>query len=307
MSIGLRCSRDVSIIIKTFERKESLRDLLLSIRHLGMTYPIIIADDSQTPYKNDILEEFHDLDIDYHTLPYDSGLSFGRNYLLDHVRTEFFVLCDDDFYFDEKTDIEKAREILISEKVDILSGSLFNYFKRSKEKEGWLLKLQKRLGLGFVQTFVGKIQEENRKVIIKIRTRVRERFVRAHTVHNFFIARTETIKAMGGWDPRLKLSEHSEFFFRAKKHGVKVAHSGLWSTRHYPLILPGYQQFRKRDYDILVFDKHQIDLWIEEVDNGSTFIRQRSNDGVTMIRVFHKNLRGMARYMYTMMKRVLSR
>ncbi|MCX7772824.1 MAG: glycosyltransferase family 2 protein [Clostridia bacterium] len=297
------CSTDVTIIIKTFEREKALIGLLQSIRLLGYTYPIIVADDSKEPYKDNIIGLFPDLDISYHVLPFDSGLSYGRNYLLEHTHTKYFVLCDDDFYFDKNTDIEKARAILIREDVDILSGLLYNYLKVRGDNEGFLPKLQKALGLGTVQTYVGNINRQGKHVTATIRTRVREEFVKSDLVHNFFIGKTGEIRKIGGWDPTLKLSEHAEFFLRAKSCNLKVGHSGVWSTRHYPILLKGYQSFRKRDFDLDLFNKYELDSWIDIVDNGSTFIRERENGKITLKRVFHKNLRGLLRFLYNKLRK----
>src|SRR5690606_2978353 len=41
--------------------------------------------------------------------------------------------------------------------------------------------------------------------------------------HNFFVARTDKVRAMGGWDPQLLVDERLEFFVRARRFGIKVA------------------------------------------------------------------------------------
>jgi len=50
-----------------------------------------------------------------------------------------------------------------------------------------------------------------------------EPFTVCDMTHNFFIARTEKVKAFGGWNPILKGGEHQNFFIRAKLNGLKVA------------------------------------------------------------------------------------
>jgi hypothetical protein len=42
-------------------------------------------------------------------------------------------------------------------------------------------------------------------------------------VLNFFAARTRSVRDMGGWNARLKLGEHQDFFLRAKRAGLGVA------------------------------------------------------------------------------------
>ncbi len=295
-------SEDITIIIKTFNRKESLIKLLKSIEKLEMTYPIAIADDSEVPYRDEILQLFPDLQISYYNIPFDSGLSYGRNFLLQKINTELFVLCDDDFYFDKRTDIEKARNLLISKDVDILSGVLYNFFKVSNLFDKCLLLTQHLYSKGFSQTYVGTIEKSNDKVRIDIKTRVKCDFIRCDTVHNFFIGKKSSILAMGGWDKDLKLSEHGDFFLRAKEAGIKVGHSSLWGVRHYPVIKKDYISYRRRDYEIMLFDKHNINEWIDDIDNGSTFIRKRVNDSIVIERKYHKNLRGTIRKVYNKLK-----
>lgn len=103
---------DITIVIKTFERKKSLICLLRSIQKYYPDVFIIIVDDSKKSYREEILNSFRDLNINYIVTEFDIGLSEGRNILLRNVKTKYFMLCDDDFEFDKRTDINKAIQIL---------------------------------------------------------------------------------------------------------------------------------------------------------------------------------------------------
>lgn len=50
--------------------------------------------------------------MQYYNLEKDCGLSAGRNFLLNKIQTKYFVLADDDFVFDQKTNLERAVQIL---------------------------------------------------------------------------------------------------------------------------------------------------------------------------------------------------
>lgn len=121
--------KDITIVIKTFNRKESLIKMLTSIQKLASDYPVAIADDSEHSYRDEILAKFPRLSISYFRLPFDSGLSKGRNCLLNNINTELLLLCDDDFVFDSRTDLKKAKQIMLKNNVDILSGVVYNFFK----------------------------------------------------------------------------------------------------------------------------------------------------------------------------------
>lgn len=293
---------EITIMIKTFEREQCLVNILKSIKEQGIFTKILIADDSKYPYQDNIIRTFPELDIEYHVLPFDSGLSYGRNYLLKRIQTPYFLLCDDDFYFDKRTNLEKALRILINNNIDILSGSIYNYIKVKdlKTKVAWWI--QSHLGKGFLQTFVAEIKIENACLKSKIKTRVKDHLVYADMVHNFFLAKTKKITQLGGWDADLKMSEHGEFFIRAKEMGLTVAHSGSWGVRHYPIILHNYAQYRKRDYDIYAFNKMGLEKWIDEIDNGSTFIRIKAGGEVLIRRTYHRSVRGIIRKIYNIHK-----
>ena len=290
--------KDITIVIKTFNRKESLIKMLTSIQKLASDYPVAIADDSEYSYRDEILAKFPRLSISYFRLPFDSGLSKGRNFLLNNINTELLLLCDDDFVFDSRTDLKKAKQIMLKNNVDILSGVVYNFFKVKSKLDKLLMQAQHLFSRGFAQTYVGLISENEKEVIIDIKTRIREEFTRCDTVHNFFIGKKTPILNLGGWDERLKLSEHEEFFLRAKHNNLKVGHSGNWGVRHYPLITSDYVPFRGRNYELIVFNAHNIDKITQIVDNGSTFIKIRENNEIKIQRVFHNTVRGTAKKIY---------
>ena len=50
-------------------------------------------------------------------------------------------------------------------------------------------------------------------------------------VTNYFVARTDRVRAMGGWDPELRDDGREEFFVRAHRHGIRVGiepSSSIW-------------------------------------------------------------------------------
>ena len=101
---------EITIIIKTFERKKSLICLLKSIQKYYPEIPIIILDDSRNNYKNEVMNKFSKLNIEYIVTEFDIGLSEGRNRILRKVKTKYFLLCDDDFEFDERTKLKQLLE-----------------------------------------------------------------------------------------------------------------------------------------------------------------------------------------------------
>ncbi len=89
---------EVTYIIKTFERPKCLRRLLKSMSNFKIENPILIADDSMQPIGKPFYNEFKSLNLKYWHLPFDSGLSFGRNFLVKKVQTNFFILASSEKY-----------------------------------------------------------------------------------------------------------------------------------------------------------------------------------------------------------------
>ena len=87
---------------------------------IASTYPIIICDDSKDAQYNKeyIMDKFNDLNINYIITGFDTGVSKGRNILINNVKTKYFVLCDDDFIFTKQTNL-----LHMKEQLDILGGT----------------------------------------------------------------------------------------------------------------------------------------------------------------------------------------
>ena len=58
--------------------------------------------------ESEIVDELEkDKNIRYFKMPENNGWNNGRALLISQVQTEYFVSCDDDFYFHDKFHLEK--------------------------------------------------------------------------------------------------------------------------------------------------------------------------------------------------------
>lgn len=253
----MKIAEDLTIIIKTFERKKSLFRLLDSIEKTYKELKIIIADDSQKDYKNEILKKYAGLlNIEYYTLDFDSGLSKGRNFLLNKVRTKYFLLCDDDFEIYEKTDLRNAYLKIEKYNLDILGGSYSNIIAPTTIINTLkILKKPKRimnyfLKKGETYLYNAKINIEGNNIYINRKDTFyskNEDVYLTDMVQNFFIGKTESIKKMSGWQPEeIKMGEHSIFFIRAKQSKLKIGFLENFYINHYPEVTLEYYKYRKR-------------------------------------------------------------
>jgi glycosyltransferase involved in cell wall biosynthesis len=219
---------DVSILIKTLERPQQLINQLHSIQKYKFKGPILIADDSKVPYGDKIISLFPDLNITYIDLPFDTGTAEGRNIMLEKTNTPFFVLCDDDFIFEPRTRLPLMRKMLIENNLDLLGGVFRQYNLKSRKERlkfkisNWLLKFNILIPSTGIYEYSANFEIDS-KVCRMQRMTYQDPFTRCDMTHNFFIARTDKVRAFGGWNPILKGGEHQNFFIRAKLNDLKIA------------------------------------------------------------------------------------
>jgi len=247
-------SDEVTIIIKTFERPHCLIRLMYSINHWAPSVPVMIADDSHVSSRQCILDNFRFNVLKYIELPFDSGLSAGRNELLKHVRTKYFLLCDDDFIFDGRTRLGEMLRLLRHHDVDLLGGECFDVAPLEwpiiKERFhhlhlSWLARLPDRWH-GRPRKFSGKFETGDDGRVLMVNCSEKKVFFRCDYVVNFFMARTEVVQGLGGWNPALKLGEHEDFFLHCKQSGVRIGCAPGIGVRHIHSSPPGYMLWRQR-------------------------------------------------------------
>lgn len=179
----------LTVIVKTFERPATLERLVRSIRARYPTLPIVVADDSRSPSRLPSVETV--------TLPFDSGVSAGRQAALDRVRTPFVLVVDDDFVFTSRTDLRiGVRDLERSPRVDLVGGELLD------------LPLLRRRGPP-----LGQIFPTSARPLVPVGSAIDGLLV-CDKVMNFYVARTERLRLVG-WDPSLKRIDHADFFTRA--------------------------------------------------------------------------------------------
>ena len=195
----------VTAVIKTFQRPRHCAALVASIRRHYPDLPIIIVDDSRCP------SDYPGCRIV--RLPFDSGLSAGRNAGLATVETEYFLLLDDDFLFCSHTALDGALAILDHHReIDLLAGPVSD------------LPLFITHDLRNTELFPTNAQAK-----IAPGTRIGPAII-MDKVPNFFLARTAAVRAVG-WAPDLQLLEHADFFTRARGR-IASAFWGGWRILH---------------------------------------------------------------------------
>lgn len=226
-------ARDVddrlTIVIKTFERPAALRRLVTSIRRMYPSIPIIVVDDSRTPSELPEVETI--------VLPFDQGVSIGRQAGLDRVRTPYVMMLDDDFVFFHATGLGRALAKLERQpRIDLLGGQLIDLPY-----------------LRFRQPPLGRIFPTSALPREPIGSRIDGLLV-CDKVANFYIARTAAVRAVG-WTPQLRRVDHADFFTRALGVIVSVFDRELRAFHAQTPFDDAYMAYRNDiSRDLLVLD-----------------------------------------------------
>ncbi len=179
----------VTAIIKTFERPYAVNRLVKSIRRRYPDLQVIVVDDSREP---GWIDGVHNI-----SMPYNTGISMGRNCALEHTETPYFLLLDDDFVFSHRQRLGQLIDFMDRHpEVDILGGHYID------------LPLYIEHEFHDMPLFGPALEPK-----IPPGTRI-EDYVVVNKVQNFFIGRTEPIRNFR-WKDELKINEHTEFFTRA--------------------------------------------------------------------------------------------
>ena len=210
---------DVTLVVKTFERPDTLRRLVKTIRPV-FAGPVLIADDSATPLT------LTEAGMSVLPMPFDSGIGAGRSLLLERVDTEFVVMLDDDFILLPDFDIGRAVAYLRrNPEVDLYGGRVINVPHLTSTDYHRQPLLAHR---GAPRIRQG-VLVDGLPVLYK--------------VPNFYLARTEAVRAVG-YDRRLKRVDHNDFFTAAYGRLVCVQ-DGSWICLHARTVFDdSYQAYR---------------------------------------------------------------
>ena len=259
---------DITFIIKTFERVECVNRLVKSILVMYPDAIILIGDDSRVSCNVFFEKNYPKKNVKIYDLPFDSGLSYGRNYLLDRIKTDYFVLLDDDFVFDKDTDLESGLMILKSENLDIIGGFFRNSSAVCKPTDYLKVATQELFHLQKPYNYIGtlNLDEANRILNANFITNEFPEFAITDITHNFFIGKTDIIRERNRWDDELKINEHTAFFLKGKQQGLRVGFTNRMSVRHMPIRSKLYASFRDRDYHKLFMRKYNIKKYVITYD-----------------------------------------
>ena len=199
-------TRQVTAIVKTFERPRSLDRLVRSIRRFYPQLRVLVGDDSHTPYPR--------TDVDYVRLPADVGAAAGRNALLELVETPYFLTLDDDFAFTGQTGIERFVATIERHDAALVAGDLIDCERRFP----WWTRRRREVYHGVIRR-----DGDTLRLAPGHSSSVGDAF-ECDLTRQFFLGQTDVFRRLGGWFAPLKMDDHEELFLRLKAEGLRVLH-----------------------------------------------------------------------------------
>lgn len=213
-------ARRVTMTVKTFERPAVLRRCLASVRTV-FDGRIVVADDSRTPMRD------LGAGVQVIPMPFNSGVSVGRNAALDAVETEYVFVTDDDVVFTAASDIVAAMNFLDDNgQVDLVALTRVD------------LPRWRAVSAGANALFPGA-----KEPLVPFGTLIDGLPVVSKTPQ-LYLARTASIQKVR-WDERLRMVDHRDFFSRAAGRIVSVQAETIRAYHMRTPFDPFYNSFRE--------------------------------------------------------------
>lgn len=223
-----------TVIIKSFLRPQKVKACVESVRQHTSAAEVIVVDDGDI--------DLPQLDAKVIRLPFDSGISAGRNTGVIAASTAYVVILDDDFVVNEDHPFDSAAYCMRD--WDILTFRILN--PRDGSFKHWASNFYLRNSTLHRQELA-----PNPSLLIQP----------CHMGLNCFIARRQSL-IDNPWDSRLKVGEHWDFFYRFPGR-VGLFQKGY--VIHTPKSLnPRYNKFRARvkTFLPLALAKHKLDRYV---------------------------------------------
>jgi hypothetical protein len=242
----------IAVCITTFLRDSLLYKTLQTITdNYTNNCIVLIADQGYASSEKNIQIDYFksQIPLEYYQIPFDSGLSYARNFLINkanEMNIPYILLGADSIQFIQKYDFTPIINFLEQdEKRGIVGCALEN----SKCPWEFLLEVIPQ-GIKFTCS-------KNHVYYNNID------FLKVDICRNIFLAKTSTLLNL--WDEELKLCEHEDAFITYKNRGFEV----YWTNSYVFKKVSSntseeYKTYRKRlqDYQKILKQKLHISGWI---------------------------------------------
>lgn len=193
--------KDVTAIIKNFLREPYMYECVASLKKNYPDISIIVLDDGYITEEKRLWAK--NAGIQYIEKDFDIGLCRARNILIQHVKTPYVLVGDDDFFYTPYCGLEKLLKLM--DIADIAAGAVVE----NGEYKNYEGKIRRTDDGGLKWTGFEPCFEEYKGI----------RHAYIDVAYNFYIAKAKKIGGL--WDENIKVAyEHSDFFLSAKACGL---------------------------------------------------------------------------------------
>lgn len=246
--------KNTTAVLISFMRPEYTKECVRTLCEMYRGIKILVAENAH--FNQDLKNFVNEHGGRYILMPFDSGVCFARNRLVEIADTEFILVSDDDFYYTEEAGVkEMVRFLQANNDYTLIGGRIF--------EQGKVLEYQGHINIKPDHFEYVPLDFENNKKDEASGLLYQP----CDITFNYFIARRERIKDIK-WDEKIKVAyEHSDWFIGLKKAGGrKVAFTPDAVVTHKPAHvvlgkerLNQYNQFRNRRSDMhYFFAKHKV-------------------------------------------------
>lgn len=246
----------LTIGIKTFCRPHTLNESLTNIIYKNdEKYHIIIADDSLPQLKEEnlkVIDKFKNINknITVIDLPFDSGLSVGRNTIVSKCTTKYIMILDDSRSFTNDLNVSNMIKFLeTNENFHLFSGVINERHGINRKYARLFDSIEKIKDVIYVKTKpTRKLQSDFFKTIEE-----------SNIGLNVFVAKTECLRNVK-WNECFKLGEHQIFFYDFYNYGYKcvVSEDCVFTQAKNIKYYGDMKKYRERAYNI--FRPVQIEM-----------------------------------------------
>lgn len=191
---------------------------------LRQYYPkikILVADDSTEEIKiqnKKICEKYL---AEYLDLPFDSGLGFGRNRMIEKTSTKYYLTLDDDSLIDSKFNLEKLFNLIEETNLDIIACQRGVNKKSSKHYYHFFHSVEKTSEERFGKYIIKYDQNllENRK----IKNQLNMNLYQAHLINENYLGNTEILKR-NLYQNEIKIGQHQLHFSKLFLNKISIGY-----------------------------------------------------------------------------------
>ena len=219
---------DITVGIKTFYRENKLKQLFDSLIGIGFKEAIVADDGKETESKERLYKEYAKrLPLKVIRLDYDTGLSFGRNRIVDQTNTPYLLMLDDDQVVPKN--INDLKQVL---NADETIGGVSGYWNEYGHIRCDASNLYQRGDYLFKDTSKSPVLHKTGNVTYYL----------LDQIPNSTLFRTECLKKFP-WDEHFKIgSEHVDFYLNHK-------HNSSWKFAVTPDVVITHDPKGEENYD----------------------------------------------------------